>query len=113
MTDTHNDNDVKHGHDINTPLVVTIGVVSVVLVFGVVIPGVIALVYEVKDRHVQQNVVSQQYTQLRAHEADQYERITGKPRWINASQGVVGISIDDAMKLYADRHADRNNESTP
>jgi hypothetical protein len=94
----------ERGHDINTPLVATIGVVSVVLIFGVVIPGLLALVYNAEQRHITQRVHKAQYTELRAHEADQYERITGQPRWINEQKGIVGISIDHAMRLYAQRH---------
>jgi len=110
MTDEHTEQTdptadaAEHGHDINTPLVATIGVISVVLVFGVVIPGLLALVYNVEERHIEQRVYKAEYTELRAHEADQYERITGRPRWINEQKDIVGISIDQAMKLYAQRH---------
>ncbi len=113
MADNANNSEPRRGHDLNLPLIVTIGVIAVVMVFGVIIPGLLAVVYNMKDRHVEERVFRAEYTELRAHEADQYERITGRPRWINEAEGVVGISIDDAMKLYAERVSDAGDEARP
>lgn len=96
--------------DLNTPLIVTIGLIGAIVLFGVLVPGLQALVVTMEDQYWQDQRGGQANPELQAHRYEQRQRIvTNTPRWVDQNSGVVAISIDQAMQLYAERHtADRN-----
>jgi hypothetical protein len=87
---------------INFGLVITIGLVGVIVLFGIIIPGIQALIYSVEGRFTEQTVVSQRNVSLRDHELEQLSRINSY-RWVNQSEGIAAIPIERAMRRYAER----------
>lgn len=94
-----------HWSNLNTPLIVTIGLIGTIIMFGVVVPGLQALVVTMEDNYWRQQRGGQANAELQAHRYEQRQRITtDTPRWIDQGKGVVAISIDRAMTLYAEQH---------
>jgi len=92
-------------NDIDTPLVLTVGVVSAILIFGVIIPGVKALVYNAENTRTVQTGGGQVHPDLRTYLADEQAILEGQAGWVNKEQGVARITIDDAMELYVERQS--------
>lgn len=86
--------------DMNTPLVVTIGLIGAILLFGVAVPGLQALAITLENQHQ----ARQEGGQSAIDRTEQVRRIrTNTPRWIDQPNGVVAIDIERAMRLYAER----------
>jgi len=100
---TETNNDKPRWSDIDTPLVLTIGLVSAILIFGVIIPGVKALVYNVENQRVQATMKDQVHPDLRTYLADENAILEGQAGWVNKEQGIARIDIDTAKQLYAER----------
>lgn len=100
---TETNNDKRRWSDVDTPLVLTIGLVSAILIFGVIIPGVKALVYNAENEWVQSTMEDQVHPDLRAYLADENAVLEGQAGWVNKEQGIARIDIETAKKLYAER----------
>ncbi len=105
----------KNYANLNTPLIVTIGLVTTIIVFGVIVPGVRALLYWTEARYDRENRVQVEYRPRAEYEAAEAAQLgldrDGSYRWIKIKEKdevvakVVGIRIDTAMELYAERQA--------
>jgi len=100
---TETNKDKPRWSDIDTPLVLTIGLVSAILIFGVIIPGVKALVYNVENQRMRATMDDQVHPDLRAYLADENAILEGQAGWVNKEQGIARIDIDTAKQLYAER----------
>ena len=104
----------KNYAKMNVPLIVTIGAVTTILVFGVIVPGVRALLYWSEDRYDRKHRVEVIYQPRAEHEAAQAAKLgldrDGSYRWIENEnvEGVVGIRIDTAMDLYVEKENQAN-----
>ena len=99
------------GTDLNIGLIVTIGVITILLIGGVMIPGVMALQAAVQDQYAEQSLVGPRNTDRIAAETTQRKPIIGPPRWVDREKQWVTIPIDQAMELYAERHAGAAEDS--
>lgn len=84
----------------NTPLIVTIGIVTTILVFGVIVPGVRALLYYTEDAYDYEHRVTVVDKDLDAHRAAEANDL-GAYRLVDAEKQIAAIPIDRAMALYA------------
>lgn len=83
--------------DLNLPLIVTIGILFVVLLF-VLILLLQAYFYESERREHYTKVVAMPSEELAAALAEQEQLLRGY-RWIDQPQGIVGLPIERAMEL--------------
>lgn len=102
MTETA-ENTTRNWGDLNTPLIITVGLVGAILVLGVIIPGVKALVYNAENQRLQETSLNQTYPDLTAYQQEETAILQGQAAWVNKEQGVARIDIDTAMRLYAER----------
>lgn len=93
-------------HDLDTPLILTIGIVSAILIFGVIVPGVKALVYNATNQRMAETM-GDVHPDLRAYQTDENAILHGQAAWVNKQQGVTRIDIDTAIELYAERAEQR------
>ena len=83
--------------DLNTPLIVTIGVLFVVLTF-VLIVLLQVYFYKAQANEYQARVIEPQSVELSGYLADQATELHGYA-WIDREKGVVKIPIERAMEL--------------
>jgi hypothetical protein len=98
---------------INTPLVVVIGLVSVILLFTIIV-ALQAVYYNFEGRERADKVYSQVYQEAARLRADQEAELNSYS-WIDRDDGVVGIPINRAIELAAREigSASENDERTP
>jgi hypothetical protein len=93
--------------DLNTPLIVTIGLIGAILLFGVAVPGLQALAFTLENRYW----ANQEGGQATVDRTDQLRIIsTDTPRLIDGGPAVA-IDVNRAMRLYVERH--RQNKTQP
>jgi hypothetical protein len=83
--------------DLNAPLIVTIGVVSVLLLIVAVVGTEAWFRYEMHQER-QQKVVNQPFTELQQLNEQQRQILTGPPQWQDRENGLVSVPIDQAME---------------
>ncbi len=83
--------------DINIPLVVTIGIVSVVLVY-LSIAGMSAWFYRYEQAEIERKVFRDRFESLVNLQVEQLERLNSY-RWVDKEKGIIAIPIDRAMEL--------------
>ncbi len=88
--------------DLNTRLILTIGLCGAIIVFGLVIPGLKALLATIEGNFQEAEVFSRESRELIAHRADDQMRIASYS-WVDQEKGIVQIPIDRAMQLYVQR----------
>lgn len=96
------------GKDINTRMILTIGIVSAILVLGVIIPGLQAMLAAVTNRFTERTVVEQAHNELVTHRLEERSKINDY-RYIDRENDVVAIPIERAMDLYAQRMAENSD----
>ena len=89
-------------HDLDTPLILTVGLVSAILIFGVIVPGVKALVYNIENQRMTETQIGV-HPDLRAYQTDENAILEGQAGWVNKEQGIARIDINTAMEIYAER----------
>jgi len=101
--------------DLNTPLIVTIGVLFVVLTFVLIILLQVYFFKAQAKEHVRK-VIEPKSAELSGYLADQATELHSY-RWIDREQGTVGIPIERAMALIvqeagsgADKAADQTGK---
>jgi hypothetical protein len=98
--------------EMNTPLIVTIGVLFVVLTFVLIILLQVYF-YKAQAKEYTRKVIEPKSAALSSHLADQTAELHSY-RWIDQQKGIVGIPIERAMELVVaespDRPAGRNND---
>lgn len=100
--------------DLDTPLIITIGLIGAIVLFGVAVPGLKALAITLEQRYQADQVGGQASPDLQAHRYEQRQRIlTNTPRWIDKESDVVAVSIDRAMELYVRRAAADRSTADP
>ena len=88
--------------DLNTPLITTIGIVSAVLLF-VIIVVLQAWFAQAQREEFRRKVVDVRATEAADAWAEQEGRLAGY-RWVDRERGVVAIPIERAMELVAREH---------
>ncbi|MFO7652219.1 MAG: hypothetical protein R6X25_00170 [Candidatus Krumholzibacteriia bacterium] len=83
--------------DLNLPMILTIGILFVVLVF-VLILLLQSYFYEVERSEYYTKIVAPRSESLASALADQQQKLRGY-RWVDQTDGVVGIPIERAMAL--------------
>ncbi len=86
----------------NTPLIVTIGIVTTILVFGVIVPGVRALLYYMEDAYDYEHRVTVVDKELDAHRKDSTNKLSHY-RVVTPESGIAAIPIERAMELYVEQ----------
>ena len=86
----------------NTPLIVTIALITTVLVFGVIVPGVRALLYDMEDAYDYEHRVTVVDKELDAHRQAAANDL-GTYRVVDEQNRVVAIPVERAMELYAEQ----------
>lgn len=89
------------GDDLNTPMILLVGVIFAVLVF-VVIFFLQGLFYRMQHTEQQSKVIAEQPQELGQLRADQQAKLNSYG-WIDRQKGVVSIPIDRAMELELKR----------
>jgi len=83
--------------DLNLPLILTIGILFVVLLF-VLIVLLQAYFYEAERQEHYTKVIATRSEELDTARAEQEQQLRGY-RWTDQQQGIVGIPIEKAMEL--------------
>jgi FlaG/FlaF family flagellin (archaellin) len=86
--------------DPSTSATVVVGIVGAILVFAIIV-GLQALFYNLETDTVAQIQQAAGPGELDRERTAQVERLHGY-RWIDQKAGVVGIPIDEAMKLVVE-----------
>jgi len=98
--------------DLNVPLILTIGVVSVLLLLVAIFGTQAWFNYEVQQEF-EKKVVNQPFAELEALNAQQEQTLNGPPAWQDREQGVVSVPIDQAIdRFVAERRQERSPPST-
>ncbi len=85
--------------ELNTPVIVTIGIVAAVLIFVAIVLLQAGFAKLQRDEW-QRKVVAPKPEELAAARADQEQQLSGY-RWVDRERGVVAIPIERAMELVA------------
>lgn len=85
----------------NTPLIITIGLVTTIVVFGLVVPGVRALWAAKVDAYDQENRVWVESRTLMMHEAKEHNDLTTE--WIDEETGARHIPLTEAQQMIVER----------
>ncbi len=85
--------------ELNTPAVVTVGIVAAILLFVAIVFLQAYFAREEQAEH-QRKVVSQRSEELATVQAAQEAQLSGY-RWVDRARGIAAIPIDRAMALVA------------
>jgi len=89
--------------EMNTPLIITIGVLFVVLTFVLIILLQVYF-YKAQAKEYADKVIEPKSAELSVHLANQAAELHNY-RWIDQKKGVVGIPIERAMELIVEENA--------
>lgn len=89
--------DGDYFEDVNVPLMVTLGIVAVVVVY-LSITFMTAWFYKYQQAEIERKVISQKFESLAKLEREQTEKLSSY-RWVDKEKGIVAIPIDRAMEL--------------
>lgn len=95
--------------DMNIPVLVTLGAVSTILVYVIVVATQAWFRFEF-NREYERKVLTREDPELIELKAEQYGRLEGG-QWVNQEQGVATIPIADATKEAVRMYADRGGQS--
>ena len=82
--------------DLNVPLILTIGVVSVLLLL-VAIFGTQAWFNYAWQQEYEKKVINQPFTELNEMNQAQQQTLTGPAKWQDRQQGTVAVPLDQAI----------------
>jgi len=83
--------------EVNVPFVLTVGFISAILLFVVVI-GTEAWFYSEEQNEIARKNAEYPNTELLQLKAGQTDHLT-KYRWVDQKKGIVAIPIEEAMKI--------------
>ena len=96
--------------DPNTPLIVTIGILFVVLTF-VLILLLQVYFFKTQEKEYARKVIEPKIAELTSHLSDQATELHGY-RWLDREQDIVTIPIERAMELVVREAAGESAEGT-
>jgi type II secretory pathway pseudopilin PulG len=82
--------------DLNVPLILTIGIVSILLLIVIIVGTQAWFRYEVRQEF-EQKVVQQEFEALQSLNREQRQRLTGPAQWEDPQAGTVSVPIDQAI----------------
>jgi len=85
--------------DLNVPLILTIGIISVLLLIVAIVGTEAWFRYEMHQER-EEKVVQQPFTELEDLNQQQTRLLRSGPAWQNKEKGVVSVPIDQAMQRY-------------
>lgn len=97
--------------ELNTPTVVTVGIVAAILLFAVIV-FLQAYYARAQRAEYERKVVSQPSQELAGVQAAQEAQLNGY-RWVDRAHGIAAIPIGRAMALEVGELPGRNETSAP
>lgn len=96
---------------IDIPLLLTLGIVSVIVLYVIVV-GVQTWLYRLAEAQRRQTDYPRVPRQLAEYREDQHN-LLHNARWIDQKKGIIAIDIEKAMALYVARHTQEQAGEQP
>lgn len=87
--------------DLNTRMIITVGLVSAILVLGIAIPLCKAGLAVLEAKFAEDHVINVDYPVVEHKQAEQARiGVDGSYSWVDKEKGIVQIPIDTAIERY-------------